>query len=58
VTKQNIYILGYCLLILSEHCIHAIWLCFWSSNMNNQRNCQLGDYGEEPRQWLWFTKTH
>jgi len=21
--------------------------CFWSSHMNNQRKCQLGDYDEE-----------
>ena len=37
-------------------CIRTIWLCFWSSHVDNQIKCQLGDYGEEPRWWLWFTK--
>ena len=39
-------------------CVHTIWLCFWLSHMNNLRKCQLGNYGEESRQWQWFTKTH
>ena len=29
---------------------HTMWLCFWTSHMNNQSKCQLGDYGEETRQ--------
>jgi len=31
--------------------IHTIWLCVWSSHMNNQSECQLVYYGEEIRQW-------
>jgi len=30
---------------------------FWSSRRGYQRKCQLGDYSEDIRQWLWFTKT-
>ena len=41
---------SYTLLILpAVFSIHTIWLCLWSSHMNKQRKCQIGDYGEETR---------
>ena len=35
-------------------CIHTIWLCFWSSYMNNQRKCQLGDCNEDTTICIWL----